>query len=145
MKTRDDKEIKVDVKWNKEFVACGESEEDEQSLNSKLHYNQKLFNQVVTWNTLLETSSGTLPQQDFTYIEVEPGLGAYTWLDYNENGIQELEEFEIAQFQDQGTFIRVLLPNRVFVKTHQNRLSQSLIINPSQWSVSKNKSKVFFG
>ncbi len=64
-----------------------------------------------------------LPQQDFTYVEVEAGQGAYTWIDYNENGIQELEEFEIAQFQDQGSYIRVLLPNRVFIKTHQNRLS----------------------
>ena len=36
VKTRDDKEIKVDVKWNKEFVACGKSEEDEQLLKKYL-------------------------------------------------------------------------------------------------------------
>jgi hypothetical protein len=41
-----------------------------------------------------------------------------------------LEEFEIAQFQDQGKYIRVLLPNQIFIKTHQNRLSQTLTINP---------------
>jgi len=98
----------------------------------------------VQWNTIFETNSGTLPQQDFTYVEVEPGQGTYTWIDYNENGIQELDEFEIAQFQDQGKFIRVLLPNRVFIKTHQNRLSQTLILNPAQWSVSESKSKKFW-
>ncbi len=118
--------------------------DSEQSLNSRLQYNQKLFKRIVQWNTIFETNSGTLPQQDFTYVEVEAGQGTYTWIDYNENGIQELEEFEIAQFQDQGTYIRVLLPNRIFIKTHQNRLSQTLTINPSQWSVSKKKSKKFW-
>ncbi len=107
-----------------------ETIEDERSLNSRLQFNQKFFKQLINWNTVFETNSGTLPQQDFTYVEVDEGQGAYTWIDYNENGIQELEEFEIAQFQDQGTYIRVLLPNRVFVKTHQNRLSQLLTINP---------------
>jgi hypothetical protein len=118
--------------------------QDEQSLNSRLNYNQKLFSNIVLWNTSFETNSGTLPQQDFTYVEVEAGQGAYTWIDYNENGIQELNEFEIAQFADQGSYIRVLLPNQVFVRTHQNRLSQTLTINPQQWSKSKNKTKRFF-
>jgi len=117
--------------------------EDEQSLNSRLQYSQKLFNQMLLWNTTFETNSGTLAQQEFTYIEVEPGQGAYTWIDFNNNGIQELEEFELAQFQDQGIYIRVLLPNQVFLKTHQNRLSQTLTINPQQWANSENKAKIF--
>lgn len=118
--------------------------EDENSINSRFQFTKKLFSQVVQWNTIFETNSGRLPQQNFTYVEVEAGQGTYTWIDYNENGIQELEEFENAKFQDQGVFIRVLLPNRVFIKTHQNRLSQTLTINPAQWSVSENKSKKFW-
>ena len=117
---------------------------NENSLNSRLNFNQRLWNNLVLWNTVFETNSGTLPQQDFTYVEVEPGQGTYTWIDYNENGIQELNEFEVAQFTDQGSFIRVLLPNQVFVKTHQNRFSQTLIINPKQWSVSEEKAKKFW-
>ena len=118
--------------------------EDEQSLNSRVSFNQQLFNQIVQWNTVFETNSGSLPQQDFTYVKVEPGQGAYSWIDYNNNGIQELDEFEIAQFQDQGEFIRVLLPNQVFVQTHQNRLSQTLTINPQQWTVSDNNTEKFW-
>ena len=118
--------------------------DNEQSINSRLQFNQKLFKQLMQWNTLFETNSGSLPQQDFTYVEVEPGQGTFTWIDYNENGIQELEEFEIAPFQDQGRYIRVLLPNQVYIKTHQNRLSQTLTINPSQWSVSENKTQKFW-
>ena len=118
--------------------------EDERSLNSRLNFNQKLFNNLIIWNTVFETNSGSLPRQDFTYVEVEPGQGTFTWIDYNENGIQELDEFEQAQFADQGNFIRVLLPNQVFIRTHQNRFSQTLIVNFKQWATSKNKTKKFF-
>ena len=121
-----------------------QSVENENSLNSRIQFNQNLLKTIVQSNTVYETNSGYLPQQDFTYVAVEPGRGNYTWIDYNNNNIQELEEFEIAQFQDQGTYIRVLLPNRVFIKTHQNRFSQTLTINPSQWRVSKQKSQQFW-
>jgi hypothetical protein len=75
---------------------------------------------------------------------VEPGQGSFVWFDYNDNGIQELEEFEVAQFQDQAIYIRVLLPNQVYIRTHQNKLSQSLIFNPTQWSNSSQSNKKFW-
>jgi len=108
--------------------------EDEKSLNTRINYRQQLFDNLLVLNTIYETSNGTLPQQDFNYVAVEPGQGFYTWIDYNENGIQELEEFEIAQFQDQATFLRVLLPSTRFIKTNKNRFSQAINLNFSQWA-----------
>ncbi|MDK2772611.1 MAG: hypothetical protein KYX68_10355, partial [Flavobacterium sp.] len=40
---------------------------------------------------------------------------------------------EIAPFPDQATYVRVFLPNQVFVRTHQNRFSQSLNFNGLVW------------
>ena len=108
--------------------------EDTEAINSRLIYNQKLFNNIINFNIVYETLSGNLAQQEFTYIEVEPGQGYYTWNDYNGNGIQELNEFEIAQFQDQATYLRVALPTLNYLPTHQTKLSQSLNINLQQWS-----------
>lgn len=105
----------------------------EQSLHSRISYNDKYLNNLVQSQLLYETSSGTLAQQEFTFIEVEPGQGVYMWNDYNNNGIQELEEFEIAPFPDLARFIRVFLPNQFFVQTHVQRLSNALIINPLSW------------
>lgn len=121
-----------------------EDQDNENSLNSRLLFSQRFLKNGILWNTAFETNSGTLPQQDFTYVQVESGQGAYTWIDYNQNGIQELEEFEIAQFQDQGDYIRVLLPNQVYIKTHQNRLSQTLTLNPINWVNTEHKTKHFF-
>ena len=105
----------------------------EPSLNSRLLYNDKYFNQLMLVTTAYETTSGTIAQQEFTYLEVQPGHGVYTWIDYNGNGIQELEEFEIAAFPDQAKYVRVFLPNQIFVKTHQNKFSQAVTLNMSQW------------
>ena len=114
----------------------------ENSLNSRLQYNQMFLKGFIQSNTVFETNSGSIPRQDFTYVQVELGQGSYIWIDYNNNNIQELEEFEIAPFQDQGEYIRVLLPNQRFLKTHQNRLSQTLILNPTNWiNSNKNLSK----
>lgn len=109
------------------------SQPDEPSLNSNIIYTSGFFNQLIQSTTTFETSSGTIQQQEFTFLEVEPGKGVYTWIDYNENGIQELQEFEIAAFPDQAKFLLVYLPNQVFVKTHQNKFSESLTFNTSQW------------
>tara|TARA_R100000306_G_scaffold25079_1_gene28148 strand:- start:10071 stop:13508 length:3438 start_codon:yes stop_codon:yes gene_type:complete len=115
-------------------------EQLEKSLNSRIIYNQSLFDNGIRLNTTLESNNGVVPQQEFTYVKVDPGQGVYTWNDYNNNGIQDLEEFEVAQFQDQAEYVRVLLPNQIFVKIRQNKFSQIVTLNPQQWS---NKEGIF--
>ena len=123
------------------FKSNNSSSQSQKSINSRLQYSQKIANNLINLNTVYETNAGRLPQQDFTYVEVEPGQGSYVWFDYNDNGIQELEEFEVAQFQDQAIFVRILLPNQVYIRTHQNKLSQSITINPTKWVNSINLTK----
>jgi len=110
------------------------SEEDDQSLNARLLYNQRFLKGGIQWNTALESNNGVIAQQEFTYLKVEPGQGVYTWIDYNNNGIQELEEFEIAQYQDEAEYVRVLLPNQIFLKVRENKLSQIVTLNPQSWN-----------
>jgi len=110
---------------------------DDVSLNSRLVYAQKFFNSGLRFNTVYETSSGSLAQQDFTYVRVDDGQGFYTWNDYNNNGIQELNEFEIAVFKDQANYIRIFLPDVKFIKTNLNNFSQSFVVNPKSWQKNK--------
>ena len=107
---------------------------EEKFLNSRINYFTKSSNGIIKLNIVYESNSGNLAQQEYTFIEVEPGIGNYKWIDINENGIQELEEFEIAQFEDEGIYIRVMLPNQKFLKTYQNKFSQSLNINFKKWA-----------
>ncbi|SHG89666.1 hypothetical protein SAMN05444372_111101 [Flavobacterium micromati] len=114
----------------------------ESTLNSRIVYTDRFLGQLIQSTTVYETNSGSIPQQEFTYLEVAAGQGVYTWNDYNSNGVQELQEFEIAPFLDQAKFIRVFLPNRIFIKTHQNKFSQSFTLNPNQWQNAKGVKKL---
>ena len=115
---------------------------NEPSLNSRLLYNDEYFRQLMHVTTAYETTSGTIAQQEYTYLEVQPGQGVYTWIDYNGNGIQELQEFEVAPFPDQAKYVRVFLPNQLYVKTHQNKFSQSLTLNLATWQNEQGLRKV---
>ena len=56
-------------------------------LNTRLIYNQKILKNIINSNLFYETNSGNLPQQEYTFLEVEPGLGSYKWIDVNENNL----------------------------------------------------------
>ena len=111
-----------------------EAQESKTSLNSRLLYDQRFAKDIIRFNSLFETNSGTQPQQEFTFVAIDEGQGTHTWNDYNSDGIQQLEEFEVSQFQDEADFIRVLLPNQIFIRTHQNKLSSQITLNPQQWN-----------
>lgn len=106
---------------------------NDEALNARLSYRQQLFDNGISLQTIYETNAGTLPQQEFSYVEVETGLGYYTWIDYNGDGIQQLDEFEVAKFQDEANYVRIMLPTINFIKTNQNKFSQALTLNPSKW------------
>jgi len=108
--------------------------EDEKALNSRIVFNQKMFTNFINLSTIYETSSGNVARQDYIYIRTEPGLGFYTWIDYNNDGIQNFNEFEIAQFQDQANYLRLPKPNLSYLATQRAKWKQSLTINPRNWS-----------
>ncbi len=101
------------------------------SLVSRIEYNFRLGKGFLSSNTFYEIGSGLEVKKEFSYIEVAAGLGAYTWIDYNNNGIKELNEFEIAAFPGQGTFIKVYTPTSDYIKVFTNQFSQTMLLNPS--------------
>jgi hypothetical protein len=78
-----------------------------------------------------ETNSGLEVKKEYTYIEVASGQGVYSWNDYNGNRIKELDEFQIAAFQDQANYIRILIPSSEYIKTYGSRFNITLNINPA--------------
>ncbi len=103
----------------------------ENNMTGKIEYNFKMLKGFITSSTLYEIGSGLERKTEFSYIEVAAGQGVFTWTDYNENGIQELDEFEIANFIDEANFIRILIPTTEYIKTYSNQFNQSLKISPA--------------
>lgn len=102
----------------------------DESLLGRLGYDLQLKKGFITSNTLYELGSVQEQKKEFAYTPVPDGTGVYTWNDYNNDGIQQINEFEIAAFQSDAGYIRILLPTNQFVKAYSSLFNESLGINP---------------
>ncbi len=106
----------------------------ERTFTTRVNYLQRFFQNSITSTTFYEAGSGTEPRRSFSYIEVPAGTGTYTHTDYNDNGIKELDEFEIAPTPDLARYVRVFTPSNVYLRTSLQKFGQNLNINtPPSW------------
>ncbi len=97
----------------------------------RLEYNPRYFKGLITASLFYEAGYGLENRREFYYIEVAPGQGQYSWIDYNGDKQKQLNEFEIAQFTDQARFIRIYTPTNSYIKVLQNQLSLTSTLRPS--------------
>lgn len=106
------------------------SETPESTLLGRLEHNLRLFKNTIVSNIYYEIGSGLERRQEFIYLQDPTGQGPYTWIDYNDNNVKELNEFELARPEDGDRYIRVFTPTDTYERAYSNQYSQSLNLNP---------------
>jgi hypothetical protein len=109
----------------------------ENSVLARIEHSLRLFKGSITSLIFYETGTGLEEKREYSYLKVAQGQGIYTWIDHNGNGVQELDEFEVAVFQDEAEYIRVYTPTNEYVKVYTNQFSHTININPKRAWFSK--------
>ena len=105
---------------------------------ARLDYNASLWKGAAVFSTFYEIGSGLEQRREYIYIEVPAGQGLYVWIDYNGDGIKDLNEFELANFGYEANYLRVFVPSNEYVRVFSNQFSSSLDLRPAvRWAEAK--------
>ena len=116
-----------------------ENTENEDFITGNVKWYKSLLRNGMQINAFYELGSGMEPQREFEYVKVTDGTGIYKWTDYNGDGIEQLDEFEVAEYQDEANYIRVFTNTMNYVKTNKNSFNFSVRIKPMELLNSDNK------
>ena len=104
----------------------------ENTILGRFDHQLRLWKGAFTAKTFYEINSGLELKREFIYVQVNNGQGVYTWIDYNDDGIKDIGEFEVAQFADQAEYIRVSIVSNDYIRTYGNQLAQTIFLRPER-------------
>ncbi len=106
------------------------STETGNSLTGNLEYSVNFYKGAVSGSSFIEHASGNEIYSEYTYLKVNKGQGYYTWIDFNDNEISELNEFVKANFSDEADYIKISLPSNKLQSVFNQSFNQTIYLIP---------------
>ncbi|MCX7745060.1 MAG: hypothetical protein N2167_10900, partial [Flavobacteriales bacterium] len=101
-------------------------------------YNGNYAKGAIKLNFFYEAGSGLENRRDFQFVVSLNGLGTHVWIDYNNDGIKQRDEYEIRSGTVVGTdgltYIKFFVPTTEFIRTFYNQFTASFELQaPQHW------------
>lgn len=110
----------------------------ENFFTGSVDYSGRYLKNALVLSTYYEAGSGLEQKKCFSFLKVFDGQGTHVWNDYNANGIEEINEFEVAAFQDQANYLKVWTLSSDYVNTHNTQFLQKVHFRPANlWKQSR--------
>lgn len=104
----------------------------------RVDYNFSVLKGVIRSTTLYEIGSGRQQKTQIVYQKSPTNQGDYIFTgDANENGVQDINEFQSKYYTDTASYVRLFIVTPEFISVNTNQFSQVINITPA--AVWKNK------
>ncbi|MCS6823819.1 MAG: hypothetical protein NZ529_05945 [Cytophagaceae bacterium] len=119
--------------------------DNEETVMGKGEWNAYLLKRHISSEILITSATGRELKREFVYLPVATGLGTHVWIDYDNDGKQDLNEFSEKIFDDpNGEYIKAFVPTDVYTKAFSNTFNYRADASaPRKWRNSEMRIKRF--
>lgn len=118
------------LKRSRNYVPEGFTESEYvNSLSGSIGFSSSLFKNRITISGDYSSVNSSEEQSGFVYLKTTPGSGYYVWNDYNNNEVEELDEFEKAYYQSDADYVRYYIHTGKFVNVNTGAVKGGIIFN----------------
>jgi hypothetical protein len=107
----------------------------EENLSARLDYRGSVGDGFLRQELVVTANTGQEARKSFQFIRMNaPGEGSHQWIDYNGNGLQELDEFVEALRPEDRLYIKIFTPTQEFITAYTRSLNYRLHLGtPLSW------------
>lgn len=113
----------------------------DQNILGRLDYQGNYFQNGLEQQIVFDFGSGQEQKKSFIYVKVPTGQGQYMWVDYNGDGIEQANEFELAIYEDQKQYMRILTPTNDYILVNYSILQYRMSLRMDKIFVNNKASK----
>lgn len=111
---------------------------NDETVMARVDWGVSALKRHVRSELTVTTGVGRQARQQFIFQPVATGLGTYVWRDYNDDGVQQINEFVTKIYNDTAEFIKIYLPTNDYYKAYTNLINYRLDVSmPRKWKSSQ--------
>ena len=103
---------------------------NQNSLTGKVNGSCQLFDRQLIVSASHQSENGNQEQLAYKYIRTSAGNGHYAWNDYNGDGIEDLDEFEVSYYKTDADYVKYFVHTGKYINTIQNDWNCNIIMRP---------------